>query len=152
MLTKLSIDNATAEAVIAAASERATAMGVPQNIAVVDEAGHLVAFRRMDGAKFFSIEIAITKAFAAAGTRKATRDIGPATQPGQPGFGAQALVGGRFTTLPGGIPLEVGGAVIGAVGVSSGSTAQDQEVAEAAAAYFSSRWGAAAPVADSQKD
>jgi uncharacterized protein GlcG (DUF336 family) len=141
MLNKLSIDIATAEAVIEAATAHAKKMGVPQNIAVVDDAGHLVAFRRMDGAKFLSIEIAITKAFVASGTLKATKDIGPATQPGAPGFGAQALLGGRFTTLPGGIPLVVSGAVVGAIGVSSGSTAEDQEVAEAAVAEFSLRWG-----------
>jgi len=140
MLTRQSIDIDTAEAVIVAASAHAARMGVPQNIAIVDEAGHLVAFRRMDGAKFFSIEIAITKAFTAAGARRATKEIGPATQPGAPGFGAQALLDGRFTTLPGGIPLVVGGAVVGAVGVSSGTTAEDQEVAEAAAAYFHASW------------
>ena len=142
MLNKISIDHETAEAVIAAATAHAEKMGIPQNIAIVDEAGHLVAFRRMNGAKFFSIEIAITKAFAASGTRKATKEIGPATQPGMPGFGAQALLSGRFTTLPGGIPLVVGGAVVGAISVSSGTTAEDQEVAEAALAFFNSRWGA----------
>ena len=141
MRTKLSIDIETAEAVIAVASAYAEKMGVPQNIAIVDESGHLVAFRRMDDAKFFSIEIAITKAFAASGARKATKEIGPATQPGAPGYGAQALLGGRFTTLPGGIPLVVKGAVVGAIGISGGSTAEDQEVAEAAVADFNSRWG-----------
>lgn len=139
MLTRQSIDNATAERVIAAAAAQAERMGVPQNIAVVDDAGHLVAFRRMDGAKFFSIEIAMAKAFTAAGARKPTAEIGPATQPGAPGFGAQALLGGRFTTLPGGIPLLVDGIVVGAIGVSSGSTAEDQAVAEAAASHFHGR-------------
>ena len=142
MLTKLSIDIETAEDVVAAATAYAEKMGVPQNIAIVDEAGHLVAFRRMNGAKFFSIDIAITKAFAASGARKATKEIGPATQPGAAGFGAQALLNGRFTTLPGGIPLVVSGAVVGAIGVSSGTTAEDQEVAEAAVVHFNSRWGA----------
>ena len=141
MLSKVTIDIATAEEVIAAATSHAQAMGIPQNIAIVDEAGHLVAFRRMDGAKFFSIEIAITKAFAAAGTRKPTKDTGPATQPGNPGYGAQALLGGRFTTLPGGIPLLVDGVVVGAIGVSSGTTAEDQQVAEHAVTYFNERWG-----------
>ncbi|MEX2375094.1 MAG: heme-binding protein [Dehalococcoidia bacterium] len=146
MLTKTAIDLATAELVIEAGTRRAIEMGVPQNLAVVDEAGHLVAFRRMDGAKFFSIEIAMAKAFTAAGARKATRDIAPATQPGEGGFGAQNLHTGRFTTLGGGIPLTTAnGVVVGAIGVSSGSVAEDQAVAEAAAAYFgeySSRSGA----------
>jgi uncharacterized protein GlcG (DUF336 family) len=136
MRTKLSISNQEAELVIAAASTRALAIGVPQNIAIVDEAGHLVAFRRMDGAKFTSIEIAMAKAFTAAGAQKPTRDIGPATLPGEPGFGIQNAHGGRFTTLPGGIPLTSGRQVVGAIGVSSGSTIEDQDVAEAGCAAF----------------
>lgn len=136
MLNELRIDLHTAEQVIAAASECAAGMGVPQNIAIVDNAGHLVAFRRMDGAKFFSIEIALAKAYTAAGARKATGDIGPAAQPGKGGFGAQTLHGGRFTTLPGGVPLTIAGAVVGAVGVSSGTVAEDGIVADAAAAWF----------------
>jgi uncharacterized protein GlcG (DUF336 family) len=144
MLSEQRIDLHTAEQVIDAACGRATEMGVPQNIAVVDNAGHLVAFRRMDGAKFFSIEIALAKAYTAAGARKATADIGPATQPGEGGFGAQNLHGGRFTTLPGGVPLTVEGAVVGAVGVSSGTVAEDRAVADAAAAWFARTVGAAA--------
>lgn len=142
MLQKLSIDCTTAEAILAFATSYATRMGVPQNIAIVDEAGHLVAFRRMDDAKFFSIEIAITKAFAASGTRKATHEIAPATQPGEPAFGAQALNGGRFTTLGGGVPLQLAsGRVVGAIGVSSGTVVQDKEVALAAAAHFTQTYG-----------
>lgn len=125
-----------AEAVIAAAAGEATQMGVPQNIAIVDAAGHLVAFRRMDGAKFTSIEIALAKAFTAAGAQVETKAIGARTLPGEPGFGIQNLHGGRFTTLAGGIPLRAGTQVIGAIGVSSGSTVQDQQVAEAGAAAF----------------
>src|SRR4051812_12830159 len=100
MRTTLCIGYEEAEHLIAAAAKRADEIGVPENIAVVDEAGHLVAFRRMDGAKFTPIEIAISKAFTAAGARKETRAIGPATQPGEPGFGIQNMHGGRFTTLP----------------------------------------------------
>ena len=137
MNLKQSVDVATAEQLIAFVADRATAMGVPQNIAVVDEAGHLVAFRRMDDAKFFSIEISITKAFAAAGFRKATHEIAPATQPGMPGFGAQALNGGRFTTLGGGVPLRLAdGTVVGALGISSGTVTQDTELALAGAEPF----------------
>jgi uncharacterized protein GlcG (DUF336 family) len=125
-----------AEIVIAAAAREAARMGVPQNIAIVDAAGHLVAFRRMDGAKFTSIEIALAKAFTAAGAQVETGTIARRTLPGEPGFGLQNLHGGRFTTLGGGVPLRVGAGVVGAIGVSSGSTAQDQQVAEAGAAAF----------------
>ena len=139
MISHLSIDIDEAERVIAAAAAQAQAMGVPQNIAIVDAAGHLVAFRRMDGAKFVSIEIALAKAMTAAGARKATADIMPATLPGQPGFGIQNLLGGRFTTLGGGIPLLSGTSVVGAIGVSSGSVAEDIVVAQAGADAFHSR-------------
>jgi uncharacterized protein GlcG (DUF336 family) len=136
MLTNRSIDIAEAERVIAAATAKASAIGVPQNIAVVDASGHLVAFRRMDGAKFLSIDIATAKAVTAAGARKPTADIMPATLPGQLGFGIQNLHGGRFTTLGGGIPLVSSTEVVGAVGVSSGSVAEDIAVAQAAADAF----------------
>jgi len=136
MLTCTMIDAAEAETVIAAGVAKATEMGVPQNIAVVDAAGHLVAFRRMDGAKFMSIEIAMAKAFTAAGARRATADILSATLPGQPGFGLQNLHAGRITTLGGGLPLLRAGAVVGAIGVSSGSVAEDIVVAEAGAHSF----------------
>jgi Uncharacterized protein, possibly involved in utilization of glycolate and propanediol len=136
MITSRSIDINEAERAIAAATAQAQAMGVPQNIAIVDAAGHLVAFRRMDGAKFLSIEMAIAKATTAAGARKATADIMPATLPGQPGFGIQNLHGGRFTALGGGIPLLAGATVVGAIGVSSGSVAEDILVAQAGADAF----------------
>ncbi|WP_395517740.1 GlcG/HbpS family heme-binding protein [Pseudorhizobium flavum] len=136
MLTKQTLSYAAAEKVLGWAADKASEMEVPQNIAVLDEAGHLVAFRRMDGAKFFSIEIALTKAYAAAGLRVSTHEVAPKTQPGMPGYGAQALNGGRFTTLGGGVPLFVGGQVVGAIGVSSGSVEQDTEVAQHAAKIF----------------
>lgn len=116
MIAEMRLSAAEAEFLVEAAAHHAAAMQVPQNIAVVDHAGHLIAFRRMDGAKFTSIEIAIAKAFTAAGAGKPTADIGPATQPGKPGYGIQNLHGGRFTTLPGGIPILVEGRVVGAIG------------------------------------
>jgi len=136
MIRQSMIDAAEAEAVIAAAARKAEEIGVPQNIAVVDGAGHLVAFRRMDGAKFMSIEIAIAKAFTAAGARRKTAEMMPVTLPGQPGFGIQNLHGGRITALGGGVPLIRDGEVVGAIGVSSGSVAEDVTVAEAAAEFF----------------
>ena len=130
------ISLALADRVIAAAVDCAAQAGTPQNIAVVDESGHLVAFKRMDGAKFIAVEIAINKAFTASGSRKATAILSTAAAPGAPAFGIQTQHAGRFTTLPGGLPLEIAGAVVGAVGVSSGSAVEDQAVAEAAVAAF----------------
>lgn len=127
-----------AQILIESAARKAEAIGVPQNIAVVDGAGHLVAFRRMDGAKFMAIEIAINKAFTAAGARRPTAAMGEVAQPGSPGFGVNSQHYGRVTILAGGLPLTLpeSGEVVGGIGVSSGSTAQDAEVAEAGLAAF----------------
>ena len=59
-------------------------------------------------------------------------------QPGSPGFGVNTQHHGRVTILAGGLPLALpeNGEVVGAIGVSSGSTAQDAEVAEAGLAAF----------------
>ena len=127
---------AEAQRVVDAAREQAAGAGQPMNIAVVDAGGNLLAFARMDGAWLGSVDIAINKAVTSAGSRKPTHELGRVTLPGEPAFGIQAQNGGRFTTIPGGLPLVVDGHVVGAVGVSSASAAQDLEVAEAAAAEF----------------
>ena len=61
-----------ARAVLAAAESKAREIKVPQNIAIVDEGGHLLVFVRMDRAKLSSIEVALTKARAAALRRSPT--------------------------------------------------------------------------------
>lgn len=127
---------AAAREVIAASELEAERLGAPENIVVVDESGNLVNLVRMDGAKFLAIDIAINKAVTAAGSRKATHELGPVTVPGEPAFGIQAQRGGRFTTIPGGIPLAVDGVPVGAIGVSSASAAEDLQVAKAGLAAF----------------
>ena len=51
-----------ARAILAAAESKAREINVAQNIALVDEGGHLLVFARMDGAKLSSVEVALTKA------------------------------------------------------------------------------------------
>src|SRR5207244_13014791 len=67
---KLTLEGA--RAVLAAAERRAIEIGVPMDIAVVDDGGHLLAFSRMDGAKLASSQVAISKAESAAMRRLAT--------------------------------------------------------------------------------
>ncbi|MDX6465905.1 MAG: hypothetical protein QOI27_945 [Gaiellaceae bacterium] len=122
--------------VIAGARQKAREIDVPMNIAVVDEGDNLVAFERMDGAWLGSIDIAQGKAYTARAFNMSTRDLAPLCQPGEPLFGIQASNGGRLIIFAGGIPLERGGDVLGAIGVSGGSVEQDQAVAEAGAAAF----------------
>ena len=125
-----------ARKVIASAEAKANELGQPMNVAVVDEGGNLLAFARMPGAWLGSIDISINKAFTARAFNLPTVDLADNAQPGQQFYGIHASNGGRIMIFAGGIPLRRGGIVVGAVGVSGGSKAQDQGVAEAAAASF----------------
>lgn len=125
-----------AEAVIAAARQKAVEIGQPMNVAVVDAGARLVAFVRMDGAILASIDIAQRKAITAMMLKMATRDLAPLCQPGAPLFGIEITNGG-LVTFAGGIPLTDGdGESVGAIGVSGGAVEQDHEVAEAGVTAF----------------
>lgn len=88
----------------------------------------------MPTAKLTSIDISINKAFTAAGHRIPTASYTTASKnfmPGGPGYSIHNSNGGRFTLIGGGIPIELDGQVVGAIGVSTGTPAQDAEVAQA---------------------
>jgi len=128
-LVKLTLD--AARIILDGAVKRAQQIGVDMDIAVVDEAGVLLAFYRMDGAKLTSVEIAINKAFTAASTRMGTHQYAEVGGPGGPAFGIHTSHGGRFTIFGGGLPIFVHGMCVGGVGCSSGSPDQDRDVAQA---------------------
>lgn len=131
MLTITRLDQDDARRLIEGAEAHSRQIGVPMCIAVTDESGHLLAFARMDGGKITSATIAIDKAFTAAAARKPTHEYGTASQPGAPAWGISSALGGRLMVVAGGLPVEHDGQVIGGIGVSSGSPAQDQSVAQA---------------------
>ena len=130
---KLTLEGA--EAIVNAAKAQAERMRVPMNIAVVDDAGQLLAFARMDGAKPASIDIALNKAVAAAIRRQNT---GPARISDEVSvllsLGLAIGSHARQTPIRGGIMLEVGGQCVGGIGVSAGTEDEDTEVARAGAA------------------
>ena len=115
--------------ILAAAETEARRIGVDMDIGVVDDGGHLLGFYRMDRAKVTSIQIAIDKAFTAAGTRKPTREYKAIGAPDGPAFGIHASNQGRFMIFGGGVPILIDGECVGAVGCSSGSTEEDEQVA-----------------------
>ena len=129
-LTRLDLDDA--RVLIAGAAAHALEIGVPMCIAVTDESGQLVAFERMEGGKVTSTTIAIDKAFTAAAAKKATHDYGTASQPGAAAYGINSAIGGRLMVVGGGLPVLHDGEVVGGIGISSGTPAQDQAVAQAA--------------------
>ena len=125
-----------AQAVVKAACEKAAAIGVMQNVAVVDEGGSLTAFARMDGAWRGSIDIAVNKAYTARAFDMTTEALGKLSQPGEMCFGIHASNDLRVIIFGGGIPLQAGNKIVGAIGVSGGTVAQDIEVAEAGVKAF----------------
>ncbi len=131
MLTIKRLSLEDARSLIAGARAKAEEIGVPMCIAVADESGQLIAFERMDGGKITSTIIAQDKAYTAAGAKRTTQSYGEASQPGKPAYGINSAVGGRLLVVAGGIPVLVDGEVVGAVGVSSGTPAQDAECAQA---------------------
>jgi len=127
---------ADARRVIAAAEKKAAEIGQPMNIAVVDAGGNLTSHVRMDGAWIGSVDISIKKAWTSRAFDITTKDLGANSQSGDQFFGIHASNNGRVMIFAGGIPLKRGDHVVGAIGVSGGSGAQDHEVAEAGAAAF----------------
>lgn len=122
-----------------AAVAEAGRLGFRICVAIVDGAGHLITFDRMDGAPFQTIDIAQAKAFSAAGNHTATHDYwhNIADEPWLVA-GVQSIKG--LSLLGGGIPVPQGDEMIGAVGVSGKSSmAVDQQLAEVAVRAMVSR-------------
>lgn len=136
------LELALAEQMARAACDEAQARGCLVSAAVVDAGGHLVAFRRMDGAEFAGATIAVDKAYTAAGNRIATLDLRDQVVPGGDLAGYYAASGGRFIAFGGGVPLFHDGLVVGAVGVSGASGQEDHAFASAGARLWAEAGGA----------
>jgi uncharacterized protein GlcG (DUF336 family) len=123
----------TAEAAstaVRAAVAKAGELGIRVNAAVTDASGVLAAFLRMPGAFVQSVDIAIDKAYTAAGFGFATSQWADVLR------GNEALRLGmpqrpRNVVFGGGLPIREGGALIGGIGVSGGSAEQDEACARA---------------------
>ncbi|NVK35797.1 MAG: heme-binding protein [Rhodobacteraceae bacterium] len=140
MRTINSLDIDDAGILIKGARAKAAEIGVPMCIAITDESGNLIAFERMIGGKVTSITIAIDKSYTASGAKKATHEYGASSQPGAPAYGIASAIGGRLMVVGGGLPVVVDGEVVGGIGISSGTPAQDMEVAQAGIdAFLASR-------------
>jgi uncharacterized protein GlcG (DUF336 family) len=128
--TKQTLTLEAAQAVAQKAQAEALNMGKPMVIAVTDESGTLLTLSRMDGAPLLAIDVAINKAYTAAGFGMPTHmwhDFIKDDPPLRDG----ALQINRLIIFGGGYPITVDGAVVGAVGVSGGHYSEDQKVAEA---------------------
>ena len=99
-------------------------------IVVVDESGHLLVLHRLDDTQVASVEVGIGKARTAAIFRRPSKDFEDQVKNGR--IAALALPGA--TPLQGGIPITLGGKVIGAIGVSGNTPQEDEDIARVGAA------------------
>ena len=130
----MNVTLANAQEILDAAQAAAAAMGVPVTIAVLDGAGHLKAFARMDRAVLGSIDIALKKAKTAVLFGMASEQVREFSKPGAASQWLEAT-NGVLVTFAGGMPFkDADGAIAGAIGVSGGSVEQDRAVAAAGAA------------------
>ena len=129
----MTLDQAGAQAVLQAAKESAQQRNAPSAIAVVDPAGDLLAFQRMDGVRPASVDLAIEKARTAARLQRPTAEIEDNINRGRTAF-----VTAGIAALRGGVPIRVNGKVVGAVGVAGLSKETDTGIANAAVAALSS--------------
>jgi uncharacterized protein GlcG (DUF336 family) len=119
-----------ARRVASAAEAEAAKRGLGVVVAVVDEGGALIVLERLDAAQVASVDVAIAKARTAAIYRRPSRVFEEQVKNGR--VSALALPGAA--ALQGGLPLEYGGRVIGAIGISGDSPQVDEDIAAAGVA------------------
>jgi glc operon protein GlcG len=126
-VARTTLSSAGARRVIDAAVQLADANGWGSSIAVVDNAGRLLAFHRTDGAPIGTIDVAQGKAFTALKFRMPTQAVQDMVGKGGPAM----LTLGEMVAVVGGYPIVRNGEVIGAIGVSGGMAGEDEIVAHA---------------------
>lgn len=114
-------------AAVEAVGRQLAASGAGAAVAAVDDHGELVAFVRTDGCPLASVQNAINKAFTAARERVESGEVGRRSR--EEGFPMTNFGDSRYTGWGGGVPVEVDGHVIGAIGVSGLSEADDIRLA-----------------------
>jgi uncharacterized protein GlcG (DUF336 family) len=130
------LTTATAERLAQAALAHANANAMSVAVAVVDEAGDAIVLIRMDGANPAVADLALDKAYTAANTGAPTEAFGELML-SRPGLALGLSNRPRLLTWGGGVPVRADGQVVGAVGVSGGTEADDIACARAALAALS---------------
>ncbi|HEY6896189.1 MAG TPA: heme-binding protein [Rhodocyclaceae bacterium] len=130
LMDKKALTLAEARKAMQAATAEAKSNGWNVVIVVVDDAGYPLTLDRLDNTQRPSVDIAVGKARTAALFRRPSAALEDTINKGRNAF----LSVDGYVFLQGGIPIVVGGDVIGAVGVSGVKSEQDEQVAKAGAA------------------
>ncbi|HEX4015478.1 MAG TPA: heme-binding protein [Frankiaceae bacterium] len=123
-----SIADSSAAALVTAAVAEASGRGVGISVAVVDDAGSLVAFHRMTPAPRFSADFAIAKARTSATFSVPTSSLEDLYRE-RPAFAHSFVAQGNYFLGRGGIPIFSGGERIGAIGVSGADAHGEEDIA-----------------------
>jgi len=115
-----------ARVALAASEAEALKNGWRVVVAVVDEGGHTIVLTRLDGAQWSSIDTAVAKARASVAWKRPSRLLEESVNNGRTAF---VTISQGMGLLQGGVPIEVDGAVLGAVGVSGVKASDDEIVA-----------------------
>ncbi len=125
-----SVSLAQAQAMARACEAKAKEIGVPMIIAIVDAGGNLVLHERMEDALLVSVDVSLKKAYSAVALKMPTDKLATITGPGKELYGIQHS-DQKLITFGGGFPIVVNGKIVGGIGVSGGSVADDMAVAKA---------------------
>ena len=128
----ITLENARKAATAALAEARKN--GWAMAAAVVDPAGDLVYFEKLDGTQAASSDIAVEKARASARFKRPTKALQDALAAGGEGLRILGLPGA--VPVDGGVPIVMDGKIVGAIGLSGGTSAQDGQCAAAGAAIL----------------
>jgi glc operon protein GlcG len=123
----LNINLATAKKIALAATKEAERIKINVIIAIVDTGGHLIYLERFDKAQFGSIDVAVHKARCSVAYKRPTRAFEEAVNSGK----INLLTLDDICAVEGGLPIIQGGKIIGAIGVSGGTTQEDGQIATA---------------------
>lgn len=120
---------ALAKRIANAAEEKASRLGVPIVISIVNSEGNLILLHKMEQALLVSTDIAINKAYTSVALKMSTDKVAPLIKPGSELYGLQWTNQNRIVAFGGGYPLRANNRIVGAVGISGGTVEQDMEIA-----------------------
>ncbi len=120
----------TAKKMAEVAQTYADEIGVPITFSVVDEHGNLILVHRMEGSLLASLDISQNKAYSSLALKMPTHEISRQAQPNKDLYGIANTNRNRIVTFGGGYPIRENGKVIGGIGISGGTVAEDMWIAE----------------------
>ncbi|MDO5516328.1 MAG: heme-binding protein [Clostridium sp.] len=121
-----------AESLIKNCENKAEELGIPVVITVLDNGGNLIAEHRMDDALLISISASFNKAYTSLALKMPTSEVYKLVQPGMPFYGLESIIPGKMCVFAGGLPIMHNNVCIGGIGVSGGTTEQDDLIVNSA--------------------